>query len=179
MTTIITPTTIPPNTIPKWREPKNEDEATSLILDIALWLQASEDGSVRRELALKRLLHLVSHSEWLSNNQYQSMLSILRAYRSEPIDPHQWIPRLITDFTARVKRIKASYLDKGRSVVVWHEHQLVYWHIGNMYSVLNPEPKVQLPVVISTPIDWKNHAVIVSISGAILTLITLMEMIIK
>jgi hypothetical protein len=82
--------------------------------------------------------------------------------------------KLVDDLTAKIKTAKTEHLDNGRSIVLWHKHQLVYWTVMGMYSVINPDnklPPTSLPVIF----NWRENIKVYGLSGALLMIVLLIE----
>lgn len=73
--------------MPKWRKPKEQSEADSLILDMLLFLEKYEEHSTERELALEKVFITATYYSNVTNVQREDLLSILWAYGAESVRP--------------------------------------------------------------------------------------------
>lgn len=77
-----------PLKLPKWSRPKDLYEGDSLVLDIILFLEKTEEGSYLREKAFYKAFEIASFCpNGISKKQCNDIMSVIRAYGSQAIKP--------------------------------------------------------------------------------------------
>lgn len=140
--------------IPKWRKPKEQSEADSLVLDILLFLEKYGEHSLERELAFEKAFTIATYYNSITAVQREDILSILWAHGSESVKPILRVvaelpgPAVIDTAEVFVKNYKQSRVLTCKDTL-----QYLKEHYTNIVNLTYES----LTGVGRSVLAWKNH----------------------